>query len=89
MFYESLLYFLIRIGAALCILSGIIIVIFYSGFVPALIYMGSVIGAFVLTRCLIAPILLEVFTYHDLGAILPSISSLGFAAYMFTQISSL
>ncbi len=89
MFYESFLYFLIRIVSALCILSGIIIVIIYSGFVSSLVYIGSVIGSYVLTRCFIAPILLGVFTYHDLGAILPSISSLGFAAYMFTQISSL
>ena len=89
MLYETFLYFLIRIGAALCILSGIIIATIYSGFIAAFIYIGSVVGAYVLTRCLIAPILLAIFTYHNWGAVLPSLSSLAFATWMFTQIGTL
>lgn len=73
----------------LSIVIAIIIVLVKVGFLASLCYLGIALGCVFIGQFTTSVILVAIFGYQFLGAILPLLSCIGTAIWMFSQISSL
>ena len=87
--YDTGLWHFIQLATILCLLIAIIIIIFKVGFLSALCYLGIGIGTIFIGQFTVTLILVSIFGYQYLGAIMPALSAIASAIWMFTQIGSL
>lgn len=85
MFYESPLFLFIQVALAICIIIGVIIAWVNAGFLIALAYLGIAIGTIVLNMVTLAHLLISIFTYQGIGALLPLLGGVASAIWMFIQ----
>lgn len=85
LFYDTPLFSLLQIAIIISIIIGIIIAGINSGFLIGLAYLGVALGAFFINQLIIAHILIGVFSYQGLGAILPILCGILSAIWMFVK----
>lgn len=69
----------------LCVVAGLIIAWVNAGFIVFLEYLGCAIGTIIVGSMIPIPILIKIFGYQGFGIILPIISAIGCAIWMFIQ----
>ena len=82
-FYETPLCDIINIVLFVCLLIGDIIVWINAGFLICLAYIGVCVALAFISQFALAPILLSLFGYSGIGAILPYIGGVASAIWMF------
>lgn len=82
-FYETPLCDIINIVLFICLLIGDIIVWINAGFLIGLAYIGVYLVLTFVNQYVISPILIGLFGYSGIGAILPYIGGVASAIWMF------
>lgn len=88
MFYETPLFLFLQFALAICIIIGVIIAWVNAGFLIALAYLGIAIGTIVINMVTLAHVLISIFTYQGIGALLPLFGGFASAIWMFIQAGS-
>lgn len=86
--YDTPLFTYMQLAIVICIIIGIIIAGVNSGFLVGLAYLGIALGAFFLNQLILAPILIGIFSYQGLGAIIHIICGAISAVWMFLKAGS-
>lgn len=89
LFYDSPLWSMVQFLTILSILVAIIIVIVKVSFLSALCYLGIAIGCIFLGQFTTSIILVGIFSYSGLGSVLPLLSCIGTAIWMFIKTGTL
>lgn len=82
-FYDTPIFVFIQMALLVCIIIGVIIAGVNLGFLIGLAYLGSAIGVIVLNQLVFAHLLLAIFSYEGIGAVVPIISGIISAIWMF------
>lgn len=77
-----------QLAIVICIIIGIIIAGINSGFLIGLAYLGIALGAIFLNQLILAHILIAIFSYQGIGAIIHIICGIISAIWMFVMAGS-
>ena len=87
--YHTILWQIIQSALMLCVIAAIIIIIFKVSLLAALCYLGIGFGTIFVSQFTVSLILVLIFGYEYIGAILPPLCAIASAVWMFLQINSL
>lgn len=88
LFYDTPLFTYMQLTIVICIIIGIIIAGINSGFLIGLAYLGIALGAIFLNQLILAHILIAIFSYQGIGAIIHIICGIISAIWMFVMAGS-
>lgn len=88
LFYDTPLFMILQLVIVACIIIGIIIAGVNAGFLTGLAYLGVAIGVVLLNQLIFAHILIGIFSYQGIGAILPILCGIISAIWMFIKAGS-
>ena len=87
-FYYLSIYNILFLLTIVCILVGLIICWINAGFLIFLAYLGIAVGIIFIGQFTIMHILIAIFGYGGIGALMPPLLSIISAIWMFTQVGS-